>query len=149
MDSVARLIGERLATRLGQVVNVIGFGTVGLIVHADLPARHVRELIALAVASRNRSPVLPDVPTMAKAGLPGYESATNYTLFVPARTPAEGVAQLNRETNAVLKRDDVIEWLSALGIVITGGSTEAAQFKMASVVEKWAGVIRCGNITLG
>ena len=281
VDTVARLIGERLATRLGQAVNIdnrpgagatigatalarstadghtlmlgsmvdyaiaphahkalpfdmlrdfipvleIGFGTVGLIVHADLPARNLRELIALAkakpgelsyassgigglqhlnaemfkqmagidlthvpykgtaqllpdllagrvpmsidslpahlphikagktralaVASRNRSPVLPDVPTMAEAGLPGYESATNYTLFVPARTPADVVAHLNRETNAVLKRDDVIERLSALGIVITGGSTEAAQAKMASEVEKWAGVIRRGNISLG
>ena len=58
----------------------------------SLPAHltHIRagKTRALAVASRVRSATLPDVPTMAEAGLTGYESATNYTLFAPARTPA-------------------------------------------------------------
>ncbi len=280
VDTVARLIGERLAVRLGQAVNVdnkpgagatlgatalarsaadgytlmlgsivdyaiaphvhknlafdqqrdfipvleLGFGTVALIVNADLPARSVAELIALAkakpgelsyastgvgglqhlnaemfkqmagielvhvpykgssqlmpdllagriplaidslpahlphlktgktralaVASRARSPILPDVPTMAEAGLTGYETATNYTLFVPARTPADIVAQLNRETNAVLKMPEVVEKLASLGIVITGGSTENAVARTATEVAKWAGVIRKGNLQL-
>jgi tripartite-type tricarboxylate transporter receptor subunit TctC len=116
----------------------------------SLPAHlpHIRsgKTRALAVASRTRSPTLPDVPTMAEAGLAGYESATNYTLFAPARTPADVVALLNRETNAVLKLPDVVERLLALGIVVTGGTVEQVQARLPQEVEKWAGVIRRGNL---
>jgi len=235
VDTVARLLAERLAARLGQQIIVdnkpgagatiggdalaksapdgytlmlgsvidystaplfqkslgfdmrrdfapvveVGFGTVGLIVTADLPARSVQELIALAkarpgslsfastgtgalhhlnmemfkqqtgvdlvhvpykgttqflpdllagrvqitmdsmpahlphiksgktralaVASTQRSAMLPDVPTMAEAGLPGFETATNYTLFAPANTPRDIIAMLNKVANEVLR----------------------------------------------
>ena len=103
---------------------------------------------ALAVASATRSPTLPDVPTFAEAGLPGYESATNYTLFAPARTPADVVALLNRECNAVLRQTDVVERLLGMGIVVRGGSVEEAQARMKVEIDKWAVVIRKGNLTL-
>ena len=280
VDTVARLIAERLATRLGQPVNVdnkpgagatlgatalarsapdgntlmlgsivdyaiaphvhkalpfdqqrdfipvvdAGFGTVALFVNADLPARNLAELVALAkakpgelsygstgvgglqhlnaemfkqmtgidlvhvpykgtsqllpdlisgriplaidsipahlphvkagktralaVGSRTRSSALPDVPTMAEAGLPGYETATNYTLFAPAKTPAAIVARLNRDTNAVLQLPEVMEKLTSLGIVVTGGTTEAAVARTATETAKWDGVIRKGNLQL-
>jgi tripartite-type tricarboxylate transporter receptor subunit TctC len=119
----------------------------------SLPAHlpHIRsgKTRALAVASRTRSSTLPDVPTMAEAGLPGYETATNYTLFAPAKTPAEIVALLNRETNAILKLPEVQERFTSLGIVATGGSTEQAMARVPAEVEKWAGVIRRGNLQLG
>jgi len=111
-------------------------------------ARNCGKTRALAVASRARSPILPDVPTMIESGLPGYETATNYTLYAPARTPAEVVALLNRETNAVLKMPEVVEKLTAMGIVVTGGSTEAAVARTAAETVKWAGVIRKGNLQL-
>jgi tripartite-type tricarboxylate transporter receptor subunit TctC len=280
VDTVARMIAERLAPRIGQTITVdnkpgagatlgaaalaasaadghtlmlgsvvdyaiaphvhkklpfemardmlpiveIGFGTVVLVVNADLPARDVKELIALAktkpgelsyassgigglqhlnaemfkqmagvdlvhvpykgtaqllpdlmagrvpmaidslpahlphirsgktralaVASRARSATLPEVPTMAEAGLAGYESSTNYTLFAPARTPEAVVAVLNRETNAVLKMPEVVEKMAALGIVVTGGTAEQAQARVPVEVDKWAGVIRKGNLQL-
>ena len=280
VDTVARLIAERLAARLGQPVNVdnkpgagatlgatalarsapdgytlmlgsivdyaiaphvhkalpfdqqrdfipvveAGFGTVALVVNADLPARNLAELIALAkakpgelsyastgvgglqhlnaemfkqmtsidlvhvpykgtaqllpdllagriplaidsipahlphlksgktralaVASRTRSPVLPDVPTMAEAGLADYETATNYTVFAPVKTPPDIVARLNRETNAVLRLPEVVEKLTSLGIVITGGSTEAAVARTTTEAAKWADVIRKGKLQL-
>jgi tripartite-type tricarboxylate transporter receptor subunit TctC len=135
----AALLPDLIAGRVQMAVDSIP---------AHLP--HVRsgKTRALAVASRTRSPTLPDVPTMAEAGLPGYESATNYTLFVPAKTPAEAVAALNRETNAVLQLPEVIDKLAALGVVVTGGAAQTAQARMASEIEKWAGVIRRGNLTL-
>ncbi len=103
---------------------------------------------ALAVASATRSPTLPDVPTFAEAGLPGFESATNYTLFAPAKTPPELVAQLNREVNAIIRQPDIVEKLLALGVVVRGGSSEAARSRMDVEVDKWAGVIRKGKLVL-
>jgi tripartite-type tricarboxylate transporter receptor subunit TctC len=115
---------------------------------AHLPHIRSGKLRALAVASRTRSATLPDVPTMAEAGLTGYESATNYTLFAPARMSADIVAQLNRETNAVLKMPEVVEKLASLGIVVTGGSVEQVQARVPFEIAKWAGVIRKGNLQL-
>ena len=115
---------------------------------AHLPHVKAGKTRALAVGSRTRSSVLPDVPTMAEAGLPGYETATNYTLFVPAKTPAAIVARLNRDTNAVLQLPEVVEKLTSLGIVVTGGTTEAAVARTATETAKWDGVIRKGNLQL-
>ena len=103
---------------------------------------------ALAVASASRSAALPDVPTMAEAGLPGYESATNYTVFVPAKTPPEIVQRLNLEINAVMKNEAVVAKLLSLGIVAKSGSVENAQARITSENERWAGVIKAGNLNL-
>lgn len=115
---------------------------------AHLPHIKSGKLRALAVATRARVPMLPDVPTMAEAGLPGYETATNYTLFAPTGTPRDAVALLNRETNAVLQLPEVRDKLLGFGIIITGGSTEAAQARVTAEMAKWANVIKTGNIKL-
>ena len=115
---------------------------------AHLPHIKSGKVRALAVATRTRVPMLPDVPTMAEAGLPGYETATNYTLFVPTGTPADIVALLNRETNAVLQQADVKEKLLTLGIITIGGTTESAQARVPAELTKWANVIKNGNIKL-
>ena len=113
---------------------------------AHLPHIKSGKLRVLAVATRQRSPLLPEVPTMAEAGLPGYESATNYTLFAPAGTPREVIDRLNRETNAVLQMTEVREKLLSLGVVVSGGSLEAVQARMPLEIEKWARVIKAANI---
>lgn len=280
VDTVARLLAERLAARLGQQIIVdnkpgagatiggdalaksapdgytlmlgsvidystaplfqkslgfdmrrdfapvveVGFGTVGLIVTADLPARSVQELIALAkarpgslsfastgtgalhhlnmemfkqqtgvdlvhvpykgttqflpdllagrvqitmdsmpahlphiksgktralaVASTQRSAMLPDVPTMAEAGLPGFETATNYTLFASANTPRDIIAMLNRVANEVLRQAELRERLLALGIVVTGGTSEEVQARIPLEMSKWATVVKAANIKI-
>ena len=102
---------------------------------------------ALAVASARRSPTLPDVPTMAEAGLPGYESATNYTVFAPAHTPPEVLARLNTEINLVLKDEAVVQKLAALGITVLGGSTADATARVTSETQRWADVIRKGKLS--
>ena len=202
----------------------VGFGTVGLIVTADLPARSVQELIALAkarpgslsfastgtgalhhlnmemfkqqtgvdlvhvpykgttqflpdllagrvqitmdsmpahlphiksgktralaVASTQRSAMLPDVPTMAEAGLPGFETATNYTLFAPANTPRDIIAMLNRVATEVLRQAELRERLLALGIVVTGGTSEEVQARIPLEMSKWATVVKTANIKI-
>ena len=135
----AQLLPDLLAGRIPLAIDSIP---------AHLPHLKTGKTRALAVASRTRSPVLPDVPTMAEAGLPGYETATNYTVFVPAKTPPDIVARLNRETNAVLRMPEVVERLTSLGIVITGGSTEAAVARTTTESAKWAEVIRKGKLQL-
>ena len=115
---------------------------------AHLPHIKSGKVRALAVATRTRVPMVPDVPTMAEAGLPGYETATNYTVFVPTGTPADIVALLNRETNAVLQQADVKEKLLTLGIITIGGTTESAQARVPAELTKWANVIKNGNIKL-
>jgi tripartite-type tricarboxylate transporter receptor subunit TctC len=116
----------------------------------SLPAHlpHIRsgKLRVLAVASRARSATLPDVPTMSEAGVTGYETATNYTLFVPAGTPKDIIDRLNRETNAVLQMPEVREKLLGMGIVVTGGAVEAVQARIPAEIDKWARVIKTANL---
>jgi len=115
---------------------------------AHLPHIKSGKLRALAVASKLRSPLLPEVPTMAEAGLPGFEASTNYTLFAPAGTPRDIVARLNKETNEVLQQPDLRDRLLGLGIIVSGGASEAVQARIAGEMGRWAGVIKAANIKL-
>jgi tripartite-type tricarboxylate transporter receptor subunit TctC len=113
---------------------------------AHLPHIKSGKTRALAVASRARSATLPDVPTMAEAGVTGYETATNYTLFAPAGTPKDIIERLNRETNAVMQLPEVREKLLSMGIVVSGGSVEAVQARIPAEIDKWAKVIKTANL---
>ena len=113
---------------------------------AYLPHLKTGKVRILAVASPTRSTTLPDIPTMSEAGLPGYVSATNYTLFAPAGTPKPIVAMLNKEVNAVLQAPDVREKLLSQGIVITGGSVEAIERQIPKEMAKWAQVVKGSSL---
>jgi len=101
---------------------------------------------AIAVASAARSSAIPDVPTMAEAGIPGYESATNYTLFAPAGTSKDIVSMLNKEVNLILKTPEVREKLTALGITITGGTVDYVEKRIPAEIDKWNRVVKSGNL---
>jgi tripartite-type tricarboxylate transporter receptor subunit TctC len=107
---------------------------------AYLPQLKAGRVRALAVASRGRSPVLPELPTMAEAGVPGVISATDYAMFAPAGTPKEIIAFLNREVGAVLEAPDLRAKLGAQGIEIVPGTPEAVQAEFAELA-KWGRVI--------
>ena len=83
---------------------------------------------------------------MAEAGVPGFESATNYTLFAPARLPPDLVSLLNRETNAVLAVADTREKLLAQGVVPKGGTVEAVQARIPGEMAKWAGIMKTAGL---
>jgi tripartite-type tricarboxylate transporter receptor subunit TctC len=108
---------------------------------AYLPHLKAGRVRALAVASRERSRVLPELPTMAEAGVPGVISATDYALFAPAGTPREIIAQLNRELNALLQMPDLRDKLTAQGIEIVGGTPESVQAELLEEIAKWGRVI--------
>jgi tripartite-type tricarboxylate transporter receptor subunit TctC len=113
---------------------------------AHLPHLAAGKVRCLAVTSKVRSPLLPDVPTMAEAGLPGFESATNYTLFAPKAVSPEIVKKLNVSGNEVVSEADFRERMLKLGIVTVGGPQEEVQAKMPTEMKRWADVIQKGNI---
>jgi tripartite-type tricarboxylate transporter receptor subunit TctC len=113
---------------------------------AYLPHIKAGKIRVLAVASRVRSPLLPDAPTMTEAGVPGFESATNYTLFAPTGLAKEQITVLNRESNTVVQIADFRDKLLALGIVVSGSTPEQAQARIPAEMARWAKVIKDGNI---
>lgn len=113
---------------------------------AHLPHIASGKVRCLAVTSAQRSPLLPDVPTMAEAGVPGFESSTNYTLFAPKAVSADIVAKLNTTGNEVVGDADFRERMLKLGIVTVGGPQQAVQARMPNEMKRWADVIVKGNI---
>lgn len=113
---------------------------------AHLPHIASGKVRCLAVTSRSRSPLLPDAPTMAEAGVPGFESATNYTLFAPKAVSVDVVGKLNATGNEVVGDPDFRERMLKLGIVPAGGTQDQAQLRMKGEIERWGDVIRKGNI---
>jgi tripartite-type tricarboxylate transporter receptor subunit TctC len=108
---------------------------------AYIPHLKAGRVRALAVASRERSPVLPELPTMAEAGVPGVVSATDYALYAPAGTPRDIIARLNREVNAVLQLPDLRAKLATQGIEAVGGTPESLHAELLEEIVKWGRVI--------
>jgi tripartite-type tricarboxylate transporter receptor subunit TctC len=115
---------------------------------AYIPHLKAGKLRALAVASRERSSLMPELPTMAEAGVPGVVSATDYALYAPAGTPKDVIALLNREVNAVLQMPDLRAKLAAQGIEAVGGASESLQAELAHEIAKWGRVIAEAKIKL-
>ena len=113
---------------------------------AYLPHLKAGRVRALAVASRERSSLMPELPTMAEAGVPGVVSSTDYALYAPAGTPRDIVALLNREVNAVLLLPDLRAKLAGQGIEMSGSTPDAMQAELADEIAKWGRVIRDANI---
>ena len=112
-----------------------------------LPFIKAGKLRGVAVTAGKRTPLLPDVPTVAESGLPGFESVASYAVFVPAATPKDIVAYLNRETVAALQAPDLKERLSAAGIDPVGTTGEELDHIVRAEIAKWAQVIRKAGIT--
>ena len=99
-------------------------------------------LTALAVSAKARSPVLPDVPTMHEAGVPGYESTIWLGVMVPAGTPRAVVSKLNAEIGRIVGRADVkAEWAKQGATPMLMAADAFAQF-MREDIEKWARVVK-------
>jgi tripartite-type tricarboxylate transporter receptor subunit TctC len=105
---------------------------------------HVRagRLRALAVTSAQRQPDLPELPTIAEAGLPGFEVSAWFGLLVPAATPAQTVKRLESETAKVLAIPTVRERLTQLGFHVDGRGADAYRAYIRREAERWTPVIR-------
>jgi tripartite-type tricarboxylate transporter receptor subunit TctC len=104
------------------------------------------KLKALAVSASKRVAALPDVPTMAEAGLAGQEADTFQAMLVPAGTPREIIALLNREVVAIVNSPDIKARFDSLGLEVVGNTPEEFANQIKTEVAKWGRVIRDANI---
>jgi tripartite-type tricarboxylate transporter receptor subunit TctC len=113
---------------------------------AGLPHVKSGRLRALATTGSKRSISLPDLPTVAEAGVPGYEAVQWYGLFAPAKTPREIVNKLNEAMKSTLQSPATKERLAADGTEAVGSSPEEFAHFLRSETEKWGKVVRSAGI---
>ncbi|MGB7541833.1 MAG: tripartite tricarboxylate transporter substrate binding protein [Burkholderiales bacterium] len=111
---------------------------------------HVKagRLKALGVTTAKRSPQMPDVPTIAEAGVPGYEAVVWIGIIAPAGTPREIVGKLNGEITELLRAPDVEQHFAAAGIEATPDSPEEFGAYLKSEYDKWGKVVRESGATV-
>jgi tripartite-type tricarboxylate transporter receptor subunit TctC len=110
-------------------------------VMSALPHVQAGKLRALAVTSAKRAPVVPDVPTIAEAALPGYEAIAWNGLFAPKGTPRAIIDQLNAETVKAVQSDKVKEQFASMGATARPTTPEEFAGYVRNEVTKWAKVV--------
>jgi tripartite-type tricarboxylate transporter receptor subunit TctC len=128
------LLGGRIAATMS--------ASLGLIV----PHIQTGKLRALGVTTVTRTPVLPDVPTIAETGLPGYEAAQWTSLLAPAKTPRDIIALLHKDITAILRTAEVRERLAADGSEVVASTPEAFAAFIKLEIAKWAKVAKAAGI---
>lgn len=105
---------------------------------------HIRQgsLHPLAVTTAKRSPLLPELPTVAESGYPGYECGNWYGLMVPVNTPKATIAKIRDAAISVLNKPDVSKRLSDLGYIIVGDRPEEFAVFIKSEIETLAKIVR-------
>jgi tripartite-type tricarboxylate transporter receptor subunit TctC len=127
--AVTDLLGGQVALMFCPIASVVGQVRGG-------------NLRALAVTGAKRSPLFPNVPTVAEAGLSGYAAELHYGLVAPARTPPEVIAKLNAALNNALADGDIRQRLGADGTETLPGTPEAYAADIASEEAKWSAIIK-------
>src|SRR5947209_2252047 len=105
-----------------------------------------KKLRGLAIAGAARWPLLPDVPTVAESGFPGFEAAVWYALLAPTGTQADIIAKLNGAANGYLKTKAAADLFQKLGIQSAGGTPDELKAFIAAELEKWGPIIKAAKI---
>jgi tripartite-type tricarboxylate transporter receptor subunit TctC len=124
----------------GQIPAVVGTPI------TSLPHIKSGKIRALATTGATRARIMPDVPTVAESGYPGFEAINWYAYVAPARTPPEIIARLNREIGAVLNAPEVREQLDQHGVEARPGSSAELAKYMASELSAWGKVVKAAKI---
>jgi tripartite-type tricarboxylate transporter receptor subunit TctC len=132
-----------MADLLGGQIDLM-FDSLGT-AHQQIASGKVR---ALAVTSTARNASLPDVPTLAEAGVPGYSSVPWYEISAPRGVPAAIVNKLNAELNVALKSPELVQRWEALGVLPLGGSPADAVARNQAETRKWSAVIDAAHMKL-
>ncbi|SEB25863.1 tripartite tricarboxylate transporter substrate binding protein [Variovorax sp. YR216] len=132
------------------VTDMLG-GQVDLMFDSITSARpHIQsgKLRALGVTSARRSSALPDVPTIAEAGVPGYEVSPWFGVFAPAGTPADVVAKLNRALIAAMRQPEILRKLEGVGAEPIGSTPQALAEHLNKELARWGSLIKERDIRL-
>ncbi len=127
--AVTDLIGGQVDLMFDNVPNVIQQVKAG-------------KLRGLAVSSKERSPFVKDLPTVAESGVPGFDVSVWFGVVAPAGTPQSVIAKLNAEINQILKRPEVVELFQTQGVKPIGGTPEAFSVFLRAQMTKWAKVVK-------
>ncbi len=133
----------------GPALNDLIAGQVQML-YSSIPSvlPHVRQgqLNAIAIGSARRIPSLPEIPTIAESGVPGYEAYSWVGMIAPAGTPREVITRLHREIADILKQKDVAEKLNGQGALPVGDTPEQFATYIKAEIDKWGAVVRSSNI---
>ena len=111
-----------------------------------LPQIEAGKIRALAVTSKARLPILPDVPTLNEAGLEGFEALSWQGIFAPAGTPPELVEKLSAAVNRAMQSPDIKDYFAARGFIVEGTTPEAFKTFIASEVKKWTPIVKSSGV---
>src|SRR5436190_6431958 len=110
-----------------------------------LPHIKSGRLIAIATTGAKRDPALPDVPTIAEAGVPNYESGVWFGIMVPAATPKDIIAKLNAAAVQATKSPEFIKRMTDLGYSIIPGSPEEMTRMLEAELKRWAPIVKASG----
>ena len=133
----------------GPAVNSVISGEVKVlfnVITGVLPMVRAGKLKGLAVSSKQRAAVAPEVPTIAESGIAGFDVIAWYNLFAPARTPKPIVNKLNAEINRILQQPDTRTRFLGLGVEPMSGSPEALGDYLQFEIKRWAKLIKDADI---
>ena len=114
---------------------------------AAIPAILSKEIIGLAVASAERSPAIPDVPTFAELGYPDFLASSWTGFFAPEATPEAVLVKLNAEINAALRDPDVKSKIDALGLIIAQRSQPDSRTFFRAEIQNWARMVEAAGVS--
>ena len=131
------------------MVDIVSGQVAGMLTSVATAEAQIRSgrVRVIGVAGPKRQPAIPDVPTLAEAGIKNAESPNFYGMAAPARTPRAIVQKLNAGVNDALAQPDVRKRLNDLGMEIVGGSPEEATKYVMTQVERVRGLIKAGVLT--
>ena len=113
---------------------------------AYVPQVEAGKLKALALASAKRWPKLPNVPTVAESGIPGFEASVWYAVLAPTGTQADIVQKMNAHVNAYIAEEKTRALFAELGIETSGGTPAQLASFIEAEMKKWAPVIKAAGI---
>lgn len=134
---------------VGPALSDVIAGQISLMVSSPIssaPHMQAGRLRGLAVASKSRQAVMPDVPTVSESGWPGFESTSWFGVLAPAGTPPAIVARLHKEITGQLRRPEVREQITRTGANVVGDTPEEFSAYIKSEIVKWAKVVKAANI---
>ena len=113
-----------------------------------IPHLQAGTIRAIAITTPTRTAALPDVPTIAESGFPGFDAATWHALVAPAKTPKDVIAALHRALEFAVKDPATRKALTDLGIDVVGGKPDQLRYYIRSEIPKWAEVVKASGATV-